>query len=294
MSGDGDDDYAGYELLDSGFCRKLERFGEQVFARPSAQAIWRPRLGHEEWEARADATFRRDGEDSGWTARRQLADRWEMSIDGLRFRLARTEFGHVGVFPEQRACWSWVAERIARAVAARAGQRRPEVLNLFAYSGGSTLAAARAGASVCNVDASRPMVGWARENAELNDLGDWPVRWILDDVLKFLAREARRGRRYDGVILDPPTFGRGPKGEIYKIEQAVVETINACLKVLSEEPLFLLMSSHTPGYTPTVLSNLLVDLVPAGGDVEAGEMLLTGTDDVLPLPSGAWAGWTAP
>lgn len=260
-----------------------------MLSRPCAQAVWRPRLSPEAWKERADATFYREGRERGWTVRGDLPDRWQVSIDGLHFRLARTEFGHVGLFPEQQDCWRWIRRRIE--AAGTTGEDRPEVLNLFAYSGGSTLASARAGAALCHVDASRPMVGWARENAELNDLGHWPVRWIIDDALKFLGREERRGRRYAGIVLDPPSFGRGSRGEIYKIESALVDTVLACVRVLSDRPLFLLLSSHTPGYTPTVLSNVLVDLMP-DGDIESGEMLLTGGDDVLPVPSGAWAGWT--
>ena len=274
------------ELLDSGFGRKLERFGDYVLARPCSQAVWKPRLPRSEWE-RADASFdREDGQQ--WHNRSALPDYWDVSVDGQRFRLAGTDFGHLGIFPEQRAQWRWIRERIAARAAEGSG--RASLLNLFAYSGGSTVAAALAGASVCHLDASKGMVDWAHENARINGLADHPIRWIPEDAHKFLAREIRRGRRYDAIVLDPPTFGRGRDGEMYKIERDLPETLRLCRELLSDHPLFLLLSAHTPGLTPVVLGNLLSQaldgLSPA---VESGEMLLAGGRDVLPLPSGAFA-----
>lgn len=277
----------GYALLDSGFGRKLERFGPHVLARPCAQAVWTPRLERDAWD-RADATFDRE-EGHRWHNRGALPETWTMDVDGLRFRLSSTDFGHLGVFPEQRAQWRWIREKLSGV-----SETGPAVLNLFAYSGGSTLAAAHAGADVCHLDASRGMVEWASENAALNDLGDRPIRWIVDDAHKFLSREVRRGRRYDAVILDPPTFGRGQRGEMYKIERDLPETLQFCRDLLTSQPLFVLLSAHTPGYTPVVLANVLRQAMEGlGGTVESGEMLLTGTPDVLPLPSGAFARWSA-
>ncbi len=275
----------GYELLDSGNGAKLERFGDVILARPCAQAVWQPQRPAL-WET-AHATFdREDG--NRWHGRSHLPKEWPIDVDGTRFRLSGTDFGHLGIFPEQRAQWAWIRETVA------AAPRPPRVLNLFAYSGGSTLAAARAGAEVCHLDASRGMVQWARANAALNGLDSHPIRWIVDDAHKFLNREVRRGRRYDGIILDPPTYGRGGNGETYKIERDLTETLRLCRALLSDAPRFLLLSAHTPGHTPVVLSNVLTQALRGlGGAVASGEMLLSGAEDVFPLPSGAYARWQA-
>ncbi|MDD5707259.1 MAG: class I SAM-dependent methyltransferase [Kiritimatiellae bacterium] len=278
-----------YALLDSGNGRKLERFGRFVLARPCAQAIWRPSLSQAEWEA-ADASFdREDGH--RWRSRERLPDQWEIEVDGLRFRLSSTDFGHLGIFPEQRVCWRWIGEAVKSAAHPDC---HPRVLNLFAYSGGATLAAARAGAEVCHLDASAGMVQWARGNAAANALDQAPIRWIVDDAHKFLTREIRRGRRYDGIILDPPSFGRGAKGEVYKIEDDLPETLASCRQLLTDRPAFFLLSAHTPGITPVVLENLASDaLRDLPGTLSSGEMLLTGAPGVRPVPSGCMAAWTA-
>lgn len=284
--GRGAADPSGYELLDSGGGRKLERFGGVVVSRPCSQAIWRPALAPAAW-GRACASFGRE-HGNAWRGREKLPRRWEVVIDGIRFILKGTDFGHLGVFPEQRASWRWIGETV------RAAGRRPDVLNLFAYSGGSTMAPALAGAAVCHLDASRGMVDWARENAAANGLGDRPIRWIAEDARKFLGRELRRGRRYDGVILDPPSFGRGARGEVYKIETDLPETLDLCRRILSEKPLFILLSAHTPGVTPVVLGNLLGDATKGlGGTIGGGEMLLTGAPGVRQVPSGCMACWRA-
>jgi len=275
-----------YELLDSGAGRKLERFGRVVLNRPCAQAVWQPQQPEATWK-KADAVFDRD-EGNRWHNRTALPDVWNIEVDGLVFKLSGTDFGHLGIFPEQRALWRWITETLSRAATRRPGQPL-HVLNMFAYSGGSTLAAARAGAEVCHLDASRGMVQWARENAALNKLGDAPIRWIIDDAHKFLHRETRRDRRYDAIILDPPTFGRGQRGELYKIEADLSETLALCRSLLTEQPVLFLLSAHTPGYTPIVLQNILdqalKDLDP---HLDAGEMCLTGAPAVYPLPSGAF------
>ena len=282
------------ELLDSGNGRKLERFGRVVLARPCSQAVWTPRLPASAWDA-ADASFdREDGQH--WHNRAAIPEWWDVTVDGQRFRLAGTDFGHLGIFPEQRAQWRWIRERIGAAMARGSGGGQSPVpcpvslLNLFAYSGGSTVAAALAGASVCHLDASRGMVDWAHENARLNGLDDHPIRWIPEDAHKFLQRELRRGRRYDAIVLDPPTFGRGKGGEMYKIERDLPETLRLCRELLSAKPFFVLLSAHTPGLSPVVLGNLLAQAMEGlRPRVESGEMLLTGGKDVLPLPSGAYA-----
>lgn len=277
-----------YELLDSGNGRKLERFGDIILARPCAQAVWEPQ--HPERWGKATAEFDRvDG--LNWRGRDEVPNRWVVPVNGIQMKLSPTDFGHLGVFPETRALWDWITATL-RAAAPQARQRL-RALNLFAYSGGATLAMARAGAEVCHLDASKGMTEWARENAALNKLQDAPIRWIVDDVQKFLTREIRRGSRYDAIMLDPPSFGRGKQGELYKIEKDLIATLKNVKAVLSDQPLFVLLTSHTPGFTPTVLSNLLHQVIGAGR-MECGEMLLTGAANVFAVPNGTWARWIGP
>jgi 23S rRNA (cytosine1962-C5)-methyltransferase len=279
--------HSGYELLDSGAGQKLERFGSVVLARPCAQAIWKQTLPASEWR-KATATFYRDGGNK-WQGRDKLPETWPIDVDGIRFKLSSTDFGHLGIFPEQRDQW----QRIGRECAAfREKHHRPaKVINLFAYSGGSTLAGAKAGAEVCHVDASKGMVAWARENAGLNQLQNAPIRWIVDDVSKFLEREIRRGNRYDLLILDPPSFGRGAKGEVFKIENDLTALLALLRQVLSEQPLGVLFSCHTPEITPVSLHHLLRQAFGPASKIEPGEMLLRGESQVLPVPSGSYCWW---
>ena len=275
-----------YELLDSGDGRKLERFGKYVLARPCSQAMWRPTRSPAEW-AKADASFdREDG--NNWHGRANLPKEWQIETAGIRFKLGGTDFGHLGIFPEQRAQWRWIRQRVGASTAVD-GNRRPSVLNLFAYSGGSTMAAALGGAEVCHLDASKGMVEWARENARLNGLAEHPIRWIVDDAHKFMKREIRRGRKYDAIILDPPTFGRGAGGEMYKIERDLKETLSLVRDLLSEKPLFVLFSSHTPGLSQIVAENILSQLFPSAR-LESGEMLLEPAADhsAFSCPSGIY------
>ncbi len=269
-----------YELLDSGDGRKFERFGKISLVRPCSQALWRPSRGTNEW-ARATASFDRI-EGNNWHGRANLPKEWVIETAGIRFKLGGTDFGHLGIFPEQRAQWQWIRKTVRGAVAAGSA---PKVLNLFAYSGGSTLAAALGGAEVCHLDASRGMVEWARANAALNNLAEHPIRWITDDAHKFMKREVRRGRKYDAIILDPPTFGRGAGGEMYKIERDLKETLSLVKELLSAKPLFVLFSSHTPGLSARVAENILGQLFP-DARLESGEMLLEGRG--LPCPSGIY------
>ena len=270
-----------YELIDSGDGRKLERFGRYILARPCSQAMWRPSLSPDFWR-RADASFdREDG--NRWHGRSALPKEWEISTAGVKFRLGGTDFGHLGIFPEQRAQWKWILSAISEAAEKRG--KAPSVLNLFAYSGGSTMAAALGGGDVCHLDASRGMVEWARSNAKLNGLAESPIRWIVDDAHKFMKREIRRERRYDAIILDPPSFGRGAGGEMYKIERDLKETMSLVKSLLSEKPLFVLFSSHTPGLSPIVSGNILSQLFP-NSVLETGEMLLEGKN--LSCPSGVF------
>ena len=270
-----------YELIDSGDGRKLERFGKYVLARPCSQAMWRPERPEADW-ARADASFdREDG--NRWHGRGNLPKEWTIETAGIRFKLGGTDFGHLGIFPEQREQWRWIRDEVERR---RGGERGAvSVLNLFAYSGGSTMAAALGGAEVCHRDASKGMVEWARENAQLNGLGERPVRWIVDDAHKFMRREIRRGRRYDGIILDPPTFGRGAGGEMYKIERDLKDTLALVGELLSERPAFVLFSSHTPGLSCVVAENIMGQCFPRA-TLQSGEMLLEGKG--LKCPSGIY------
>lgn len=278
-----------YFLVDSGKGRKLEQFGPFLISRPCSQAVWEQSLTDEKWHA-ADAIFQREG-DTKWKFHRSHASNpWTVECEGVKFKIAPTDFGHLGLFPEQRPFWHWIQKRISETKEKRS--EPIQVLNLFAYSGGATLAAAKAGAHVCHLDASKGMVDWARENAALNKLEDAPIRWIVDDVRKFLQRELRREKRYDGIILDPPSFGRGSKGEVFKIEDHVIELLKQCRSLLTEKPLFILFSCHTPGFTPVAMHHLLTQLMQGkGGKIDSGEMLLTGSKEVFPIPSGTYARW---
>jgi 23S rRNA (cytosine1962-C5)-methyltransferase len=274
-----------YELLDSGNGKKLERFGDIILERPCAQAVWKPR-NPSLWNSAAARFDRNDG--LNWRGRDNLSDAWTVELGGVAMKLSATDFGHLGVFPETRELWKWIRSTLAEQSEKKG--RPLSFLNLFAYSGGATLAAAQAGAACCHLDASKGMVDWARENAALNDLQDAPIRWIVDDVIKFLRREVKRENRYDGVLLDPPSFGRGKKGELYKIEESLMETLDLVHQVLTDDPAFVLLTSHTPGFSPIVLSNLLRQYHDTG-KFECGEMLLTGTPEVMELPNGNWARW---
>ena len=279
-----------YELLDSGDGRKLERAGGFTFDRQAAQAHWRPRLDRATW-ARADAIHHRSETGGGrWEMRAPVPERFEVTYAGLRLMLKPTPFGHLGLFAEQGAEWSWLRDAVGGAVDAG---RKVEVLNLFAYTGGSTLACAQAGATVCHVDASKGVVDWARENAALNGLAERPIRWIVDDCAEFLRREARRGRRYDALILDPPSFGRGARSEVWKIESGIGELLDLCRAVLADDAIMVHFSCHTPGFTASVLDNLLGERIDRAAMItESGELLVreTGTGG-RPLPSGAAARW---
>ena len=271
-----------YALLDSGFQEKLEQVGPLRLIRPCAQAVWERTLSEKEWKA-ADMRFTREG-GSRWIKKGSSVDPWIVTLEGLKFELVPTDFGHLGIFPEHASQWAFMQKMIKKA------KREVSVLNLFAYTGGATFAAAKAGAKVCHLDASKTAVSWARKNAELNGLIHHPIRWIIDDVLKFLKREITRGQSYDGIILDPPSFGRGRQGEVFKIERDLLEILQCCKKLLSKNPLFMVFTSHTPGFSPMVMNHLLKQTLSA--NPESGELRIpcqTGYD----LPSGCFARWHA-
>lgn len=275
-----------YELLDSGDGAKLERWGRYTLARPEPAALWRPALGEAEW-SRADAVFERDSGDSGqWRTRRDFREPWPVTWNGLTALARLTPFRHTGVFPEQASHWRWLGDRLAGAEGVR-------VLNLFGYTGLATLAATAAGANVVHVDASKKAIGWARENAAASGLADRPVRWILDDAVKFVRRELRRGSRYEGIVLDPPAFGRGPSGEIWRFEEHTPELLHLCAGLLSERPRFVVITAYAVTASALALRNLLVgETANAGGAVEAGELALRERAGGRLLPTAIYARWS--
>ncbi|MDE2038250.1 MAG: class I SAM-dependent methyltransferase [Patescibacteria group bacterium] len=280
----------GYELLDSGEGEKLERFGGFVLARPDPQALWPKRLPKARWAA-ADAYFTRDEKSADWAFRKELPASWPASFAGLNMLIKPTAFKHTGLFPEQAPNWEWL-----RSLVAKRGARgpRPSVLNLFGYTGGATLACASAGAEAAHIDGSKSAVSWARENAALSGLKDAPIRWIVEDARTFVEREARRGRTYDGILMDPPAFGRGPSGEVWKIEEHLLPLIEGCRKLLSPDPLFFLINGYSAGYSAIAYGNDLLPLAEDyGGTIEIGELAVAeaGEKGRL-LPAGIFARWS--
>ncbi|WP_020616592.1 class I SAM-dependent methyltransferase [Paenibacillus daejeonensis] len=278
-----------YELLDTGGGEKLERWGDIILRRPDPQIIWPLAKESAPWK-QADGHYHRSSAGGGqWSFRKQLPESWTISYGPLRFRIQPTNFKHTGLFPEQAVNWSWMMEKIRQA------GRPIRVLNLFAYTGGATAAAAAAGAEVCHVDAAKGMVQWAKDNARLSGLADKPVRYITDDVFKFVQKEQRRGRQYDAIIMDPPSYGRGPNGETWKLEQNLYPFLESCMSILSPNPLFILINSYTTGLSPSVLHNLLHMTVSRqhGGEIHCGEIGLPITHSGLHLPCGILGRWEA-
>ncbi len=281
------DNWNDYEVIDTSRGEKLERWGNYLLVRPDPQVIWdTPRL-QKGWKKR-NGHYHRSSRGGGEWEFFDLPEQWSICYQplGLTFNLKPFSFKHTGLFPEQAVNWDWFSGKIKQA------GRPVKVLNLFAYTGGATLAAASAGASVTHVDASKGMVTWAKENAKSSGLSEAPVRWIVDDCVKFVEREIRRGNHYDGIIMDPPSYGRGPKGEIWKIEEAVFPLVSLCAKLLSEKPLFFLINSYTTGLAPSVLSYMLgVALSGYDGRISADEVGLPVTETGLVLPCGASGRW---
>lgn len=285
-----------YQVLDCSAGEKLEMWGPYKLLRPDPQVIWdTPKDGN--WK-KLNGHYHRSQKGGGEWEFFNLPEQWTISYDiashafskenKLTFNLKPFSFKHTGLFPEQAVNWDWFSEKI------RTAGRPVKVLNLFAYTGGATLAAAAAGAQVTHVDASKGMVGWAKENAVSSNLGDAPIRWLVDDCVKFVEREIRRGNKYDGIIMDPPSYGRGPKGEIWKIEEKVYDLIKLCTEILTDEPLFFLVNSYTTGLQPAVLTYMIhTALVPKfGGTVEAEEIGLPVKKNGLVLPCGASGRWS--
>ncbi len=279
------DGWQDFEVLDTGEGCKLERWGDVILARPDPQVIW-PRGDEALWR-RADAAYVRSREGGGrWEMKRALPERWEIGYKGLRFYVRPTGFKHTGLFPEQAANWDWMRGRLA-------GRQQPRVLNLFAYTGGATLACVQAGAHVTHVDAAKGMTLWARENRELSGLREDGCRFIVEDAMAFLRREIRRGNRYDGILMDPPSYGRGPSGEVWKLEDELYTLADTAAQLLSDRAAFFLINSYTTGFQPTVIRNIMDRTVSSrhGGRAEAEELVLPVTTGGL-LPCGCSGRWT--
>ncbi len=293
-----------YELLDSGGEEKLERFGEVILSRPDPQALWQKSLSDEVWN-KANGKFVKDSKEGKWTG--NIPKEWKVEFGGLQFLIKPNTFKHTGLFPEQLSNWQWVEnllmskeaqkgrdEREPNSLSELFAQTPPNILNLFGYTGGATLAAAKAGAEVTHVDASKSAVTWARENAEASGLGDKPIRWMVEDVLVFVEREIKRGKKYDGVIMDPPAFGHGPKNEIWKIEESLPKLIELCMQLLSDKPLFFLINGYASGYSSLAFAHNLDALQKKfGGEIEYGDLTIEEKGSARLLPCGIFARWSA-
>lgn len=280
-------DWNDYELLDASDGERLERWGEVILIRPDPQIIWKTPREHPMWK-RAHARYLRSNTGGGrWEEYRTVPGMWKIKYRELTFQLKTMGFKHTGIFPEQAVNWDFVMKKI------RDTNRPVKVLNLFGYTGAATLACASAGAEVCHVDASKGMVAWARENAAASGLSDKPVRWLVDDCVKFVQREQRRGNTYDGIIMDPPSYGRGPGGEVWKLEEQLYPLVQLCVPLLSKNALFFVLNSYTTGLSPSVMAYLLGTLLQTqfGGSVSADEIGLPVTQSGLVLPCGNTAIW---
>ncbi len=286
-------DWTDYEVLDTSGGEKLERWGEYLLVRPDPQVLWNTEKKLPGWR-KPNAHYHRSSKGGGEWEFFSLPKVWQIGYKGLSFRLQPFSFKHTGLFPEQAANWDWFSELI-RERKAQKPDRPVRVLNLFAYTGGATLAAAQAGAAVTHVDASKGMVTWAKENAAASGLVDAPIRWLVDDCRKFVERELRRGNVYDGIIMDPPSYGRGPKGETWVIEDCIYDFVAEAAKLLSDDPLFFLINSYTTGLQPAMMAYILgLTVKPAhGGTVVADELGLPVTATGMTLPCGAAARWQA-
>jgi len=303
-----------YELIDSGEGEKLERYGKYIFCRPDPEALWNKNLDKKVWD-KSDFKFIREGNKTKWIAKNGTPKDWVIEFGGFNFSIKLTSFKHVGLFPEQLSNWEWMEKLISSRVRlvdnfsgprtrgtgavpdhekfSTSLTRSVSVLNLFAYTGGATLACAKAGAEVCHVDSSKMAVNWAKENAELSGLEDRPIRWMIEDVITFLKREIKRGRKYDAIIMDPPSFGHGTKDELWKIENDFLELMKLCGEILSDNPVFFLINGYTAGYSAIAYQNNLKFLVEKfGGKIESGELVIEQSDSDIILPCGIFARWS--
>ena len=282
------DQWKDYELIDASQGERLERWGSHTLVRPDPQAIWKtPRISPL-WK-HPEGRYSRSHTGGGSWDKNALPEAWSIRYRDLTFRVKPMNFKHTGLFPEQAANWDWMRQKI------RSAGRPIQVLNLFAYTGGATVACLAEGAAVCHVDAAKGMVAWAKENAAASGVADRDVRWIVDDCGKFVEREIRRGRRYDAIIMDPPSYGRGPGGEVWKLEDSLWDFVSLCTGVLTDDPLFVLINSYTTGLAPSVLTYITDSLLtaPRGGASRAEELGLPVTASGLALPCGASCRWEA-
>ena len=281
------DNWKDYELLDTSDGERLERWGKYVLVRPDPQIIWKNAASHPSWRS-ADGVYKRSSSGGGKWVKNKLPEQWKINYGTLQFVLRPMGFKHTGLFPEQAANWDWFSDLIRKS-----GRRDVKVLNLFAYTGGATVAAASAGAAVVHVDAAKGMVAQAKENAALSGLADAKIRYIVDDCKKFVEREIRRGNKYDAIIMDPPSYGRGPGGEVWKIEDSIDELVGLCAELLSDKPLFFLINSYTTGLSPLAMQYILSLKVASrfGGKLSSGELGLPVTKTGGTLPCGASARW---
>ncbi|MFA6251659.1 MAG: class I SAM-dependent methyltransferase [Candidatus Paceibacterota bacterium] len=301
-----------YELIDSGNGEKLERYGSYFLRRPDPEALWEKSKDSLIWE-KAELKFVREGTKTKWIVKNGIPKSWNISYGDLNFSIKPSSFKHTGLFPEQLPNWKWMEEIIKKAeflnnlsgprtredegpdhekLFRNSASKKISVLNLFAYTGGATLACAKAGAEVCHVDGSKTAVEWAKENAKLSGLEDAPIRWIVDDVISFLKREVKRGRKYDAIIMDPPSFGHGPHDELWKIEENFLELMKLCRGLLSDKPLFVLINGYTAGYSPIVYENNLKEMMKDyKGQIEIGELAIEESDSERLLPCGIFAKW---
>ena len=274
-----------YEILDMANGEKLERWGNVVLIRPDPQIIWKNKSFPNKWND-ANAKYNRSSTGGGsWKYNKKMPENWQIRYKDLTFNIKPMGFKHTGLFPEQAVNWDWMISKIKNE------KREIKVLNLFAYTGGATVACSYAGASVCHVDSSKGMTAWAKENVASSGLADRPVRFIVDDVVKFVNREIRRGNKYDGIIMDPPSYGRGTNGEVWKFEENIADLVELCSKVLSDEPLFFLINSYTTGISSTVLENILRLNIKKKGKLSHGEVGLPMTNSKLILPCGIYGRW---
>ncbi len=281
------DKWKDFELIDCSDGEKLERWGKYTLVRPDPQAIWSTKRENRAWFS-PNGRYARSSSGGGRWTKSDVPESWQIHYDELTFNVKLMNFKHTGIFPEQACNWDFIMDKVRNA------GRPLNVLNLFAYTGAASLAAAAAGASVCHVDAAKGMVAWAKENAVASGLADKPIRWIVDDCQKFVEREIRRGRRYDAIIMDPPSYGRGPSGEIWKLEESLYPFVKLCSEVLSDEPEFVIINSYTTGLSPSVISYMSETIFTArfGGKSESQELGLPVSESGLALPCGATCRWS--
>ncbi len=283
------DKWEDYKIIDSGYGEKLEKWGKFTFIRPDPQILWPSLEKKSLWKNVYGKYIRSSSGGGRWEFYKKLPERWQINYGELKFYIRPTGFKHMGLFPEQAVNWEWMQKIIKKQTF------RVKILNLFAYTGGATIACAKAGAEVCHVDSAKGMVRWAKENIELNGLKEAPVRYIIDDVMKFVKREIRRKKKYDAIIMDPPSYGRGKSGETWKIEKHLLELIKDCMEILSERAIFFLINSYTAGYSPIVMKNLLSSTIGKNypGKITAGEVAIPiGNRKDFALPCGIFARWS--